>query len=108
MTSEVLPILVDAFRRESHSLAQYLAESWPWTHSRDREALELVRSIMADERRVLAARTVARQIEVSRTTLWRMWRTGLFPKPIKISRGRVGFLASDIEQWLASKRSERG
>ena len=46
-----LPILERVFRRQCRSLAQYASESWPWTHRSDREARELVHSIMADERR---------------------------------------------------------
>ena len=46
-----LSILERNFRRECRSLTQYVGESWPWTHRGDREAQELVHSIMADERR---------------------------------------------------------
>jgi hypothetical protein len=49
--SNQLLILERIFHRECRSLTQYLAESWLWTHSADREAEELVRSILADERR---------------------------------------------------------
>ncbi len=49
--SNQLPILERIFRRECRSLTQYLGESWLWTHSADREAEELVRSILTDERR---------------------------------------------------------
>jgi hypothetical protein len=46
-----LSILERSFRRECRSLTQYVGESWPWTHRSDREAQELVHSVMADERR---------------------------------------------------------
>jgi hypothetical protein len=39
------------FRQECRSLAQYVSETWPWTHRADREAQDLVQSIIADERR---------------------------------------------------------
>jgi bacterioferritin (cytochrome b1) len=51
MMTNSLSILERAFRRECRSLTQYLGDSWPWTHRGDREAQELVHSIMADERR---------------------------------------------------------
>ncbi|MBI3464469.1 MAG: ferritin-like domain-containing protein [Planctomycetes bacterium] len=51
MIGNELAILQRAFHRECRSLAQYLGECWPWTHRGDREAQELVRSIIADERR---------------------------------------------------------
>ena len=51
MTGNQLAILQRAFHRECCSLAQYLGECWPWTDRGDRAAQELVRSIIADERR---------------------------------------------------------
>ena len=43
----------------------------------------------------------------SRSTLWRMWRKGEFPKPIKISPGRVGWLQSEIDAWKTARASLR-
>ena len=44
---------------------------------------------------------------VSRTTLWRMWRKGNFPKPIQISPGRVGWLESEVNEWKVARSSLR-
>jgi hypothetical protein len=46
-----LHILERLFRLECHTLAQYVSESWPWTHRGDQPAKDLVQSITADERR---------------------------------------------------------
>jgi hypothetical protein len=46
-----LPILQRLFRQECRSFAQYIGESWPWMQSADCAAQDLVRSILADERR---------------------------------------------------------
>ena len=51
MSENQLQILGRAFHRECRSLAQYLGQCWPWTHRGDREAQELVRSVIADEHR---------------------------------------------------------
>lgn len=50
MTNSVA-ILERIFHRECRSLGQYMAQSWPWTHRSDREAQDLVNSIIGDERR---------------------------------------------------------
>ena len=50
MTNHVA-ILQRIFHRQCRSFGQYLAECWPWTHRVDREAQDLVRSIITDERR---------------------------------------------------------
>jgi prophage regulatory protein len=40
---------------------------------------------------------------LSRITRWRMIRNGTFPKPIKISTGRVAWRESEVLAWLTSK-----
>jgi prophage regulatory protein len=41
------------------------------------------------------------------STLWRMEQRGEFPKRVKVSPGRVGWLESDVDAWIA-KRLEGG
>jgi len=38
----------------------------------------------------------------SATTLWRKCRQGIFPPPIKISKGITAWKVGAIRQWLAS------
>jgi prophage regulatory protein len=40
---------------------------------------------------------------LSRVTRWRMEQVGNFPKRRQISPGTVGWLLSDIQQWLKSR-----
>jgi predicted DNA-binding transcriptional regulator AlpA len=42
---------------------------------------------------------------ISSTTLWRQRRAGNFPKPIRISPGRVAWLKADIIAWLAERKA---
>ena len=39
----------------------------------------------------------------SRTTLWREERAGRFPKRIQLSPGRVGWIGSEILEWITSR-----
>jgi prophage regulatory protein len=57
------------------------------------------------EPRILSNRTVCCMTGLSRVTLWRLIRNGLFPQSRRISPGRVGFFADEIEAWLESKRA---
>lgn len=43
-------------------------------------------------------------LSVSKQTLWRMENRGELPKRVKISQRAVGWLASDIKDFLESKR----
>ena len=40
---------------------------------------------------------------MSRTTRWRLERTGRFPRKRKLSDNAVGWLASEIEAWVAER-----
>jgi len=47
---------------------------------------------------------LAEILSVSKQTLWRMENRGDLPKRVKISKRAVGWLASDIREFLESKR----
>jgi prophage regulatory protein len=55
------------------------------------------------EERLLAPKEVVRRTSLSRTTLWRLAQIGAFPKSVRISPGRCGWRAADVEQWIASR-----
>lgn len=42
-------------------------------------------------------------IRLSRTTLWRLERDGIFPRRIQISPGRVGWLESEVDRYVAER-----
>lgn len=54
--------------------------------------------------RYLAWREVARETGLSRTTAWRLQKRDDFPSPYKISPGRVGYRAHEVEAWQASRQ----
>lgn len=40
---------------------------------------------------------------LSRTTIYRLEKSGKFPARYRLSPGRVGWLESDIDQWIRSR-----
>ncbi len=46
-------------------------------------------------------------VRLSRSTIWRLERQGLFPARRHLSRRRVGWRKSEIEKWLDSRGSLR-
>ena len=40
---------------------------------------------------------------LSDTTLWREYRAGRFPKPIQLTKNRVGWLESEVRAWMAAR-----
>jgi prophage regulatory protein len=47
-------------------------------------------------------------VQLSRSTIWRLERQGLFPARRHLSRRRVGWRKSEIEGWLDSRDSMKG
>ena len=64
----------------------------------------MARKKINDVPQILSRRQVAAKIGVSLTTLWRLVTKGLFPRPLQISPGRVGWTADIVDRWI----DERG
>ena len=56
---------------------------------------------------ILRKHAVLKKISVSSATLWRLCKSGNFPKPIKIGENSVGWLEEEIFEWLDQKKVER-
>ena len=52
------------------------------------------------EDRFILAPEVRRITSLSQTTIWRLEHAKKFPRRRKISPGRVGWLMSEVSQWL--------
>ena len=52
---------------------------------------------------VLSRREVAAILGISLVTLWRMVDWGAFPRPFRISPGRVGWCAGTVKNWIARR-----
>ncbi len=50
---------------------------------------------------LISCREVVGRTSLSRTTLWRLVRSGSFPRSIRISPGRVAWSASAVNEWIA-------
>src|SRR5439155_2846707 len=57
--------------------------------------------------RYLRAREVCERVGLSRTTIWRQVRRGEFPTPRRLSANAIGWMASDVEAWIASRPTTR-
>jgi len=55
---------------------------------------------------VIRAKDLSKLLSVSLPTLWRMEKRGDLPKRVNISERVVGWLKSDIQEWLESKKIE--
>lgn len=51
---------------------------------------------------------VFQRVKLSRPTIWRKEREGTFPPRRQISGNSVGWLESEIDEWIASRASVHG
>ncbi|WP_292033946.1 MULTISPECIES: helix-turn-helix transcriptional regulator [unclassified Brevundimonas] len=57
--------------------------------------------------RLLVWSEVRALVGVSRTTAWRLQRTGGFPASVALSPGRVGWWESELEAWRKNRDRRR-
>ena len=55
------------------------------------------------EPEILRTRAVIDKVGLSRSTLHRLRRAGEFPQAIQLSPNAVGWLATDINEWLTNR-----
>jgi len=53
--------------------------------------------------RILRINEVAKQVGLSRTTIWRLERQCAFPPRRRLGPNAVGWLADEIEEWIRSR-----
>lgn len=52
--------------------------------------------------RIICVKEVQRLTDLSRTTIWRLERTGKFPSRLPLTGSRVGWRYNDIQDWIKS------
>ena len=53
--------------------------------------------------RYLRQREILQLVGVSRPTLWDWRRKGLFPQPRRLGPNTIGWLESEVQEWLSSR-----
>lgn len=57
--------------------------------------------------RILRLPSVTERIGLKRTAIYDMVRAGKFPKPVPLNDKSVGWLESEIEDWIVSRVAVR-
>jgi prophage regulatory protein len=53
--------------------------------------------------RILRIAEVETLTGLRRSTLWRLWGTGDFPRPVQIGKRAIGFSAEAVEEWINAR-----
>jgi len=57
-----------------------------------------------DEDRVIPIAELSRLTSLSTATIYRWIKGGQFPSPLQLGPNRVGWLSSEVQEWLKSRR----
>lgn len=57
--------------------------------------------------RVLRIRQVCEKVGVCRARVYELEREGRFPKRIRLGMNAVGWVESELDQWIAERMAER-
>ena len=58
--------------------------------------------------RILRVRETCERVGLSRSTIWRLARRGRFPQAVQLSSAAtVGFLESEVVDWIAARAEAR-
>lgn len=55
---------------------------------------------------VLRTQQLREYIGLSRTTIWRLEKSGQFPKRVRLGQNSVGWLKGDVDTWLESRKGD--
>lgn len=54
--------------------------------------------------RIIRAKEISQKTGLSRSTIWRLEREGVFPKRKQLAPHTVGWLESEVARWLESRQ----
>jgi prophage regulatory protein len=60
-----------------------------------------------DRPKIFSISELRTEVGLSQRTVWEMVSAGTFPRPIRIGPRRVGWLAKEIDAWLAERIRQR-
>ena len=55
---------------------------------------------------IMRSNTLQQYVQLSRTTIWRLEKSGQFPKRVKLGQNSVGWLKGDVDTWLESRKGD--
>lgn len=55
----------------------------------------------------LRTRDVLKLLNISRSTLFRLEKKGLFPKRIKIGDRAIGWIEKEVSEWMKKKAAKK-
>lgn len=55
---------------------------------------------------IMRSNALQQYVQLSRTTIWRLEKSGQFPKRVRLGQNSVGWLKGDVDTWLESRKGD--
>jgi prophage regulatory protein len=65
------------------------------------------RNMESLEERIIRKPELFEKVPLSDTTIWRLEKRGDFPRRMRIGGNAVGWLASEVDEWMRRKAQDR-
>lgn len=62
---------------------------------------------MSHSEKLLSLTETSELVSLTRVSIWALAKAGKFPKPVRITGRRVGFVNSEIQAWIRARIDER-
>jgi prophage regulatory protein len=62
---------------------------------------------MAEQTVILRLPELRKRIGLGRSSIYALVKQGSFPRPVRLSQRAVGWVAAEIEAWLAERAAKR-
>ncbi|WP_369530574.1 helix-turn-helix transcriptional regulator [Alteromonas stellipolaris] len=53
---------------------------------------------------IMRTNTLQQYVQLSRSTIWRLEKSGQFPKRVRLGQNSIGWLKGDVDIWLESRK----
>lgn len=57
--------------------------------------------------KIIKMNEVQKLTSLSRSTIWRLEKSGHFPSKIQLAEKAIGWIEGDIQRWIQSRRSNK-
>lgn len=98
LTQTIQKAVTEAVAREFDDLKKTLM------HFENLQSRSTQTKTSASQREIIRPKELAEMLGVSISTIYKMYNDGQLPPKVKISSQAVGWLRSDIEEWLLPRK----
>jgi len=91
-----IQVTENEFQVFGYQLLEYLLENVTRQPTQRRSSSDL-------PERIMRAKEVVAMTGLSRTTIWRMEKSGQFPNRVSLGVGSVGWRESEVESWMINR-----